>query len=234
MRIAVAIAGVCLFGMGVSRAGGSGDSRGRAAGTRPAADITVDASGVPDMAVWAGRVQAVADAEYPKIGVLLPSGGFVAPARVRIVIDKDMDGVAATTGSTIHLAAGYFRAHPEDVGAVVHELAHVVQHYQGRTGNAGWLVEGIADWVRFYHYEPVGNRPVVNPRTADYRQGYRTAAAFLEWMDKTYGPNLVVKINAALRGGRYQEAMFQELTGKPRGTLWAEYLDSLRHPATRG
>ena len=50
----------------------------------------------------------------------------------------------------------YFKANPDDIGAMVHETVHCVQLYRGR-GNPGWLVEGVADYVRFFKYEPGKN-----------------------------------------------------------------------------
>ena len=42
---------------------------------------------------------------------------------------------------------------------MIHETCHVVQRYRGR-GNPGWLVEGVADYVRFFVYEPGKAGPV--------------------------------------------------------------------------
>ena len=36
---------------------------------------------------------------------------------------------------------------------MVHETVHCVQQYRTRN-NAHWLVEGIADYIRFFKYEP--------------------------------------------------------------------------------
>ena len=57
----------------------------------------------------------------------------------------------------------WFRANlqGEAIGSVVHELVHVVQEY-GRarrenpeaTRSPGWLVEGLADYIRWFLYEP--------------------------------------------------------------------------------
>jgi len=37
---------------------------------------------------------------------------------------------------------------------IVHELVHVVQAYPENRANMGWLAEGIADYIRFWKYEP--------------------------------------------------------------------------------
>jgi hypothetical protein len=58
-------------------------------------------------------------------------------------------------------------------------LAHVVQQYKTR-GNPSWLVEGIADYMRWFHFEPPTHRPKLrNPVTAKYTDSYQTTAGFL-------------------------------------------------------
>ena len=68
-----------------------------------------------------------------------------------------------------------------------------------RRGNrgAGWLVEGIADYIRFYHYEPQ-TKLTLNPRRASYKDGYRTTAMFLAWVEKNQEKGIVRKLNEAL------------------------------------
>jgi len=58
--------------------------------------------------------------------------------------------VAATAGDRITGSVQFFKAHPDDLGAMIHETVHVVQHYQRRRNNPSWLVEGVADYVRFF------------------------------------------------------------------------------------
>jgi hypothetical protein len=43
---------------------------------------------------------------------------------------------------------------PDDFRAMlIHELTHVVQHYPHGQADAGWLVEGIADYIRHKYFE---------------------------------------------------------------------------------
>ena len=83
---------------------------------------------------------------------MLPSDGFRPPTAIVLVFKKDMKGVAFTSGHQITIAADWVRRHPEDKGMVVHELVHIIQSYPPT--RSGWLVEGIADWVRFFKFEP--------------------------------------------------------------------------------
>jgi hypothetical protein len=182
---------------------------------------------VPELQEYGQKVQAVAEKWYPIIAGKLPSDGYSVPDRVTITFKKDMKGVAAAGGNRIVCAPKWFQDHPEDLGAIVHELVHVVQHYT--TGRRpGWLVEGIADYIRFYQYEPVKDRPRPNADRAKYNDSYRTSAAFLNWTQETYDKDLVVKLNVACRKGAYSEELWKQYTGKTLAELGQEWKESLR------
>ena len=201
-----------------------------AATTRPTVDISTDTTAAPACADFAARSQAAGEAYYATIAALLPTDGFTPPDNVRVTF-KPMNGVAYTMNTDITCAAPYFTAHPNDVGAVIHELTHVVQHYT--TGpRPTWLVEGIADWVRWFNWEPAARRPHANPRTARFDASYRTSAEFINWVQTKYDPTLVVQLNNALRKGYYRDRLWQTCTGHTLQQLGAEWQQSLR-AATR-
>src|SRR5206468_483753 len=102
------------------------------------------------------------------------SEGYRPTTQISLSIKKDYNGVAEASGNRIKGSVKFFKEHPDDLGAMIHETCHVVQHYRGR-GNPGWLVEGVADYVRFFVYEP-GKAGPVNPRRAHYNNSYRTTA----------------------------------------------------------
>jgi len=183
--------------------------------------VTVDTRDAPDVAEWGKKAGALAEKWHPIISRLLRSDGHVPPSEVRIVFKKDMKGVAYASGRTITISAKWVTDHPDDFGMVVHELTHVVQGY--KRGGPGWLVEGIADYVRFAHYEPK-TRVIVNPKKASYKDGYRTTAKFLAWAEAQHDRDLVRKLNEALRQGKYNDALFEERTGKKLDRLWADFL----------
>ena len=108
---------------------------------------------------------------------------------------------------------------------IVHELTHVVQAYPKY--DPVWLVEGIADYVRFFHFEPEANRPHPDPKKANCRDSYRTTAAFLDWAVRRYDPDLVRKLDRALKAGTYSDDLFRQSTGKPLDQLNAEWVASL-------
>lgn len=80
-------------------------------------------------------------------------------------------------------------------------------------GFPGWLVEGIADFVRFWKYEP-GKAGRLQPERARYNGSYRVIAAFLAFASEKYDRKLVNKLNALLREGKYDAGAWKTLTGK--------------------
>jgi hypothetical protein len=109
---------------------------------------------------------------------------------------------------------------------MVHETAHVVQNYRTRN-NPGWLVEGIADYVRFFKYEP-GKLGRISPNRARYNGSYRVTAAFLAYVADKYDKELVRKLNQTMREGEYKEEVWKTLTGKTVQELDEEWRASLR------
>ncbi len=200
------------------------DDRGPAPEKPKAVEVTVDDTETPDLKEWAGKAKALVEKWHPKIADLLRSDGFTPPDKVKLVFKKEMQGIAYTSGQTIVISGRWVKAHPDDWGMVVHELTHVIQHYRRAGRNAGWLVEGIADYVRFFHYEPGPNIGRFNPRRASYRDGYRTTARFLAWAEKAHDKDLVRKLNQALREGEYKDELFKDYTGQTLDDLWAEFL----------
>jgi len=196
-------------------------------------EFVFDTSETPDLQPWVeARLRPVCEQWYPKIAAMLPSVGYTAPRRMSITFRKDMRGVAATSGTRIVCAGDWFRRNlaGEAAGAVVHELVHVVQRYdrvRGGQPNPGWLVEGVADYIRWFHFEPPGQRPRPNPATAHYTDSYRTTAAFLNFVAETSGGEIIQELNAAMREGRYTEGLWKEATGKTVDVLWADYVRSL-------
>lgn len=191
--------------------------------------VTVDVTEVPELAQWADDAKKLVEKWHPIIADLLSSDGFTPLSEVKLVFKKDMNGVAGTSGTTISIAAEWVKKHPDDYGMVVHELTHVVQAYP--RPEAGWLVEGIADYVRFFHFEPKAKLGPIDPARQSYRDGYRVTAMFLAWIERTQDKAIVKKLNLALRKSEYRYDFFKKHTGKSLDRLWADFLDD---PASKG
>jgi hypothetical protein len=200
---------------------------------------TLDVSKTPELKEWAEtKLKPAVDQWYPIWVDCLASDGFTAPKKFTITI-KPMGGVAATSDTDIVVSETWIKrqiAKPEwneAIGSVIHELVHVVQQYGGQR-NPGWLVEGVADYFRWFHYEPVEHRPKLSPKRvarARYSDSYQTTADFLEYVARNHDHELVVKMNAAMRQGRYSPDLWKEFTGMTAQELWSEYIKSLPNSA---
>lgn len=187
--------------------------------------LVVDTTETPDLTQWTREELAPVLKEwYPKIVEMLGSPGFTAPRRVTINFSADMRGVAATSGTQIRCAANWIRSslEGEAKGSIVHELVHVVQQYgNARRSNPnatrppGWLVEGIADYIRWFKFEPESHGAEIGERRIDsvgYDSSYRVSANFLDWVCRTYGEEIISRLNTALREGTYTDGLWEEVT----------------------
>ncbi|AMV26308.1 basic secretory protein [Gemmata sp. SH-PL17] len=188
-------------------------------------EFTLDVTDAPEMREWAEKVVRVCERQYPMICDLLASEGVRPPTQIRMTFRASYNGVAEAGGGRITGSVKYFKSHPEDVGAMVHETAHCVQNYRAR-GLPGWLVEGIADYVRFWKFEP-GTAGRLNPERAKFDASYRTSAAFLAFVADKYDSQLVTKLNALMREGKYNVGAWKTLTGKTVEELNQEWRQSL-------
>jgi hypothetical protein len=197
-------------------------------------EITFDASDAPGLKPWIDEtLKPICIEWYPKIVDMLPSEGYAAPERFTIFFHADMEGVAHATGTEIHCAEPWFSRNldGEAAGAVVHEMVHIVQQYgrtRGAQRNPGWMVEGLADYIRWFLYEPAEKRRQPNPDRANYTDSYQTTAAFLDYVVDEHDPKLIEKFNAAMRTGDYDEALWEEYTDKSVDELWTEYVRTLK------
>ena len=193
----------------------------------PQATALVDTQDAPDLKAWGEKAGRLCVDWFPKIAALLPSDGFVSPTMVTLYFDPKMKGVAHAVRDRITISADFVRAHSDDFGMVIHELTHVVQSYPA--GGPGWLVEGIADYIRIIHFEPGAPRPKLT-RLASYKDAYKTAAMFLEWIEVKHKPGLVKELNAILRQGTYRDECWTELTGRSVDDLWSDFVGQKSAP----
>lgn len=188
-------------------------------------EFVVEVRDAPEMKEWADKAARVCERQYAMINEELKSDGFTPRRLVRMTLRKDYRGVAAAGGGRITGSVKWFKDRPGDIGAMVHETVHIVQDYRKR-GNPGWLVEGIADYIRFFKYEP-GKIGPINPERSHYDGSYRVTAAFLAYVSDKYDKALVRKLNAVMRKGEYKDEIFQTLTGKSLKELDTEWRATL-------
>ncbi len=198
------------------------------------ATIAIDTSDAPELTDWAEHKLAPTLAGwYPKITTMLSSPGFSAPDHVQVSI-KPVDGVASTSGD--HVMAGEDWCNKEmngqAVGSLVHELVHVVQQYHHHT--PGWVTEGLADYVRWFKYEPqshgadlVWMRKHEANKSPRYDEGYRVTANFFNWLAEKYDSNIIVQLNTAARDGNYNADFWKQHTGKSVEELGGEWKENI-------
>jgi predicted alpha-1,2-mannosidase len=200
-------------------------------------EFTIDASAAPELKNWAGNdlSRVIAD-WYPQIVALLPSRGYRAPDHFTITL-KPMDGVAYTAGTDVSANSIWLKSEigREAIGSLVHECVHVVQQYGDGSSAPGWLVEGMADYVRWFKYEPQSHgADIVWMRhlrhfKPKYDASYRISANFLNWVSEKYDSTLVTSLNAAMRDGTYGDDTWKQLTGRTvqeLGSKWENAIES--------
>lgn len=194
--------------------------------------ILADTADAPELGAWGAHAKALCELWYPRIVALLPSDGFEPHLSTRLLFITNMSGVANTSrGSDIRISSNYVKRNTNDWGMIIHELTHVVQSYPSpKPGftKPGWLVEGIADQVRLFVFEPEARRPRINPDRAKYTDAYKTTAEFLNWVQTRHDQELVKKFSAALRQGEFEDGLWKKSTGKTVDELWQDFTDALR------
>lgn len=187
--------------------------------------IDIDTSKAPQLANFASRVKQTLMQWYPTISKELSSPNFSPPNNFRIRFDPNYNGAAYAAGTEIVGGVQYYTNHQDDVGSMIHEMTHVIQSY--RTAPS-WLTEGIADWIRYYKYEPARMPP--KPRSSDsYTMGYGVTAYFLQYIinntPQWSAPNhMVYWANKDCREGTYNDSMWPRMTGKTLDQLWQDMM----------
>lgn len=188
-------------------------------------EVVVDELEAPGMRGWAEKAARECERFYDRINEALRSDGYKPPRIIRMSLKDGIDVPAYAGGDRVTGSVEWFKDHPDDVGAMIHETTHIIQNYRGRR-NPGWLVEGVADYVRFVLYEPE-NIGGLNPQRAKYDDSYRVTARYLDYIVRKYDEDFVLKLNKAMREGKYSDDLFKEATGKTSEELGAEWKASL-------
>jgi hypothetical protein len=202
--------------------------------TPPTAPTTVacsvDDSAAPGLATVAAAIKDACQQNFPKIEVLLSPSPFPPPHKI-VFTNANGTGPgtpADTVNNIVYLNITYFRNNPSDIGVIVHEDTHVVQGYGSKVGTSQaphWLVEGMADWVRYHlGYTQAPDYHCTSSTT--YLSGYNCAAVFLDYLSG-YDSNIVQDAHNAIRQGTYNDTSFiKQKTGSDLTTLYGQCLAS--------
>lgn len=189
--------------------------------------VVVDASDFPEGQAWGDAAKVQVEAWFPIVTAMLSTQDYRVPAEIRLVIKKEISAPAFASGNTITINGKWITQRPDDLGMAIHELVHVVQSYPASRSKPGWLVEGIADYIRWWRYEPEAPRPRINVDRAKYSDSYRTTAYWLAWVSKKYDMRLVPALDLAMRKREDPMPLFQKMTGKTPDELWTEFVATL-------
>ncbi|KAJ6640778.1 hypothetical protein Bhyg_05710 [Pseudolycoriella hygida] len=187
--------------------------------------INVDTSQAPDLANFGSRVASELKQWYPKIRDILSSPNYSPPTTINIKFDKDYNGVAYASENQIVGSVNYYRKNQADAGSMVHEMVHVIQHYKKCPS---WLTEGIADWIRYFVYEP-DRKPKKPTPDQHYTNGYGVAAYFLQFIIDSppkLQPNMIYWVNKDCREGTYADSIWKRLTGKTVDQHWNDMMNT--------
>ena len=187
-------------------------------------DYVFDTTGAPELAAWTKQnVVPLVRTWYPKLVEMFPSEGWKAHRKVKFRFTNESDYPAYASGNRVTLSRPWFNKYPEDLGCIIHELFHVVQSGYHKT--PGWLTEGLADYVRFYLYEPESHGCDMNLRSSEARYDgmYRVSANFLDFVERGH-PGVARELNVLCRRGKYdEETYWKQRTGKTVKELETEW-----------
>ena len=194
----------------------------------PEVKLAFDGTPTPEVRAWADEAAKQVREWWPQIARMLATENFQPPASLTLRFKPAQKVPAFRNAEGLTINTDWITKHPDDFGMIIHEMTHAIQDYHGVPQGAGWLTEGIADYIRYWHYEPEVPHRRIDPAKASYRDGYSTTGAFLASLMVKYDRRTVRRLDAALRAGKYTDAIFEEITGKALDPLWSEFLATVR------
>lgn len=145
---------------------------------------------------------------------------------VTFTIDPNYSGIAETLGSNVRYNPAYFNSNTEDFDAITHELMHVAQA-SFITNAPSWLIEGMADYVRYkYGLSNKGWSLTNYAAGQSYTDAYRITARFLFWLEIHVRATIVNDLNTAMKQKTYSANTWSSLTGKSVDQLWSDYANN--------
>ena len=189
----------------------------------PTPKVIVDTSAAPDLAEW-GKISAtLMEQWYPIVWNLLGTDQSKPADTIKVTFQLKQDAPAYATGGGIFVSIPWVRSHPDDFGMMIHEMTHLIQAYPNSRSNPGWLVEGVADYIRWWRYEPEAPRTKITANNK-YTDAYRVTAYFLAYLAHQYDHGLVRTLDKAMKTRAYSDELFEKSTGKKLDILWAEFV----------
>ena len=155
-----------------------------AAITTPEVKLAFEGTPTPEVRTWADEAAKQVREWWPQVARLLATEQFTPPATLTLHFKSLPKLPAFRTADGLTISTEWITKHPDDFGMIIHEMTHAIQDYPGAPKDAGWLTEGIADYIRYWHYEPEVPHRGIDLAKASYRDGYSTTGSFLAWLDR--------------------------------------------------
>jgi Peptidase of plants and bacteria len=153
--------------------------------------------------------------------------------RITVVIE-DYDGISEASGvgseATIRMSSRHMQQVVDAMGNLGDELRgllyyHGTNIYQFDDGDGaanGWLVQGVANFVRHAAGYLPDNQRMLGGK---YDDGFTTTGFFFVWLDARY-PDFVYELNASLNPNddiSWSTQVFADITGQSVDALWTSY-----------
>jgi len=194
--------------------------------------VTIDYRAEPEAQKWAELAAVTAKEQYPFLVAMLDSEGYKPPRSLRIIF-IDIPLGAFVNREIIYIPTEWVKngklydIEMYGMGLVIHEMVHIIQAYE--EDKYRWIKEGIADYFQFFWYARNGDKTcIVNPEKAIYTDGYRTTAAFFDWIVRTKDAGFIKRLNAACRNGTYSIDLFKNYYSMTVDELWDEFIQTLK------
>ena len=173
-------------------------------------EFVVDVSDAPEMKEWAEKAARVCERQYPMLCDELMSDGFVPLTVIRMTLKSSYNGVAAGQRRAHHRFRAVLQGEPERHrrdGSRNRPLRATVPRPE-QSGLAGGRRRGLRPLLQVRGDQA----QAVDPRErAKYDGSYRVTAAFLAFVTEKYDPQIVRKLNATMRAGKYKDDVWKEL-----------------------
>ena len=178
----------------------SKNSAGEASAASSAVSVTQPASpyGVPAVTVsssvpakyvpYLTAAKGLIEKWYPKIVTKLGTQAN-APTSITLLTDPNFWGAYAT-GNSIYFGTPFLDDYLNnpDQAIAIHEVTHLATSGIDWTFIPSWIVEGFADYVRYWIYS--SDYPVTLPATSSYLNGYEHAGYLFNYIATTFNkPN---------------------------------------------
>ncbi|XP_035711860.1 uncharacterized protein LOC118437144 isoform X1 [Folsomia candida] len=194
-------------------------------------EIEMDTSQAPDLRNYGEEIKQIMTDWFPFVQNLMATSAYKPVRKIRVFFSSKDEGVAWAGGNEIGANAAWLRRTGlKDKGWIVHEMTHIL--HQAR-GCPGWIVEGMAEWTRRWHFEPWTHttKPTWEEKGANSQpEGNGWLVVYL---NSVTGKPLIYEMNKACQTGTWHDNWLKERTGKSDKEWWDVMLKDKYYPWQR-